>query len=169
MLGDTRKPASHNDASPLLAAVARRLRAALGGKNKGFSPSSPRPACAPYRPVTAPGSAQPRCSSFRIGGARQQRGNSAVIRSLSSQHQRGPPGVYELVISGHQESPWVRGIRRNQAPEVTGDDSARQAPITRNEGVPGSSPGVGFSDLQGFRAPSKGLSEGFRGPPEVYY
>jgi hypothetical protein len=74
ILGDTGKPASHNDASPLLAAVARRLRAALGGKNKGFSPSSPRPACAPSRPVTAPGSAQPRRSSFRIGGARQQRG-----------------------------------------------------------------------------------------------
>jgi hypothetical protein len=48
---------------------------------------------------------------------------------------------------GHErrESPSVQMIRRNEAPEVTGGDSKRQAPVTRNEGVPGSSPGVGLN------------------------
>jgi hypothetical protein len=32
---------------------------------------------------------------------------------------------------------------------MTGDDWSRQLPITRNEGVPGSSPGVGSCHLQG--------------------
>jgi hypothetical protein len=30
---------------------------------------------------------------------------------------------------------------------MTGGDSSRQLPITRNEGVPGSSPGVGFRSI----------------------
>ena len=63
---------------------------------------------------------------------------------LERQLRRGLPGVYEAVISGHRESPPVQRIRRNEAPEVTGGDSSRQLPITRNEGVPGSSPGVGL-------------------------
>jgi hypothetical protein len=53
----------------------------------------------------------------------------------------GLPGVYGAVISGHRESSAVRDLRRNEAPEATGDDTK---PITRNEVVPGSSPGVGF-------------------------
>jgi hypothetical protein len=56
---------------------------------------------------------------------------------------------YTAVISGHRESPPVQRIRRNEAPEMTGGDSSRQLPITRNEGVPGSNPGVGSPDLQG--------------------
>ena len=47
----------------------------------------------------------------------------------------GLPGVYETVPSGHQESRPVGKIRRNEGPEVPGDDSTRQGPITRNEGV----------------------------------
>ncbi len=67
-----------------------------------------------------------------------------ILGFLERQLRRGLPGVYEAVISGHRESPPVQRIRRNEAPEVTGGDSRRQLPITRNEGVPGSSPGVGF-------------------------
>jgi hypothetical protein len=64
-------------------------------------------------------------------------------RSLERQLSPGPPGVYEAVISGHRESPPVQRIRHSDAPEATGGDSSRQLPITHNEGVPGSSPGVG--------------------------
>jgi hypothetical protein len=63
---------------------------------------------------------------------------------LERQLRRGLPGVYEAVISGHRESPPVLRIRRHEPTEVTGDGTKRQSPITRNEGVPGSSPGVGF-------------------------
>jgi hypothetical protein len=89
-------------------------------------------------------------------------------RFLSRQPRRGLPGVYNAVISGHRESPPVQRIRRNEAPEATGGDSSRQWPITRNEGVPGSSPGVGFRFAGIFRS-DRGLSEGVegstRGPP----
>src|SRR5919106_3396406 len=68
---------------------------------------------------------------------------------LERQLCRGLPGVYGAVISGHRESPPVQRIRHNEAPEVTGDDSSGQLPITRNEGVPGSSPGVGLLRFAG--------------------
>src|ERR687892_813463 len=64
--------------------------------------------------------------------------------SLNGQRHRGPPGVYGAVLSGHRESLPVRRVRSTKRPEVTGDGTTRQLPITRNEGVPGSSPGVGF-------------------------
>jgi hypothetical protein len=51
---------------------------------------------------------------------------------------------------------------------MTGGDPSRQLPITRNEGVLGSSPGVGSRHLQGFSGVDRCLSEGLRGPPEVY-
>jgi hypothetical protein len=63
--------------------------------------------------------------------------------SLARQLTRGLPGVYEAVISGHREPPPVQKVRLGHAPEVTGDGTTRRVPITRNEGVPGSSPGVG--------------------------
>jgi hypothetical protein len=72
-----------------------------------------------------------------------------VVRSLKGQLRRGLRGVYAAALSGHQESPPVQKIRRNEAPELTANDSTRQAPITRNEGVPGSSPGVGFFRFAG--------------------
>jgi hypothetical protein len=71
-------------------------------------------------------------------------------RSLERQLSRGPPGVYQAVIAGHRESPSVRVFGGTERPGVTGDGTTRQLPITRNEGVPGSSPGVGFFDWQGF-------------------
>jgi hypothetical protein len=64
---------------------------------------------------------------------------------------RGPLGVHEAVISGHRESPSVRGFGGTERPGVTDDGMARQPPITRNEGVPGSSPGVGFFGFAGKR------------------
>ena len=79
----------------------------------------------------------------------RRREQSRCLRFLERQPRRGLPGVYEAVISGHRESRPVQRIRRNEAPEVTGDDSSRQSPITRYEGVPGSSPGVGFSRFAG--------------------
>jgi hypothetical protein len=82
---------------------------------------------------------------------RETEAASVMSRLLARQLRRGLPGVYEAVISGHPESPPVRRIRCNEAPEVTGGDSSRQLPITRNEGVPGSSPGVGSPDLQVIR------------------
>jgi hypothetical protein len=87
-------------------------------------------------------------SSVDTGTAvREQRVSFEPPRFLERQLQRGLPGVYEAVISGHRESPPVRRIGRSKGPEVTGDGPTRQAPITRNEGVPGSSPGVGLSGL----------------------
>jgi hypothetical protein len=65
------------------------------------------------------------------------------VRSFSRK-SRGPPGVYAAVISGDRESPSVRGFGGTERPGVTGDGATRQLPITRNEGVPDSSPGVGL-------------------------
>ena len=81
------------------------------------------------------------------------RARSGLPAALAAAWPRpgGPPGVYEAFISSHRESPRVQRIRLNEAPEVTGGDSSRQLPITRNEGVPGSSPGVGFSRFAGKR------------------
>src|SRR5918994_1017349 len=80
------------------------------------------------------------------GPARLDAGSGAqhACRGSERPSGRGPPGVYEAVIPGHRESPPVQRIRRNEAPEVTGGDSSRPLSITRNEGVPGSSPGVGL-------------------------
>jgi hypothetical protein len=83
-----------------------------------------------------------------------------MSRFLERQLPWGLPGVYEAVISGHRESPPVQRIRRNEAPEATSGGTKRHLPITRNEGVPGSSPGVGFSDLQGFFALARALVKG---------
>jgi hypothetical protein len=80
-------------------------------------------------------------------------GQAGCGRSLTRQLTRGLPGVYGGVIPGHRESPSVRRFGGTERPGVTGGDSSRQLPITRNEGVPGSSPGVGFSRLQGFFLP----------------
>jgi hypothetical protein len=52
-------------------------------------------------------------------------------------------GSTRLSSRGHRESPPVQRIPRNHAPEVTGGDTSRRVPITRNEAVTGSSPGVG--------------------------
>jgi hypothetical protein len=52
------------------------------------------------------------------------------------------------------QSPPVRsshGTAFGKRPGVTGADWTGHRSITRNEGVPGSSPGVGSGDLQGFR------------------
>ena len=70
-------------------------------------------------------------------------------RFLERQLHRGLPGVYETVISGHRESPPVQRIRCNEAPEVTGGDSSRQLPITRNEGPPVRVRASALPDLQG--------------------
>jgi hypothetical protein len=83
-----------------------------------------------------------------------------MSRFLERQPRRGLPGVYEAVISGHRESPPVQRIRRKEAPEVTGGDSSRQMPITRNEGAPGSSPGVGFGICRDFAPSDDALMKG---------
>ena len=70
---------------------------------------------------------------------------------------RGPLGVHEAVISGHRESPSVRGFGGTERPGVTDDGMARQPPITRNEGVPGSSPGVGFRRFAGEKRLARSL------------
>src|SRR5918996_2824877 len=68
----------------------------------------------------------------------------AQRRFRSRQLARGPLGVYEAVISGHRESVPVRGFRSTKRLGVTGGDWSRHVSLTRNEGVPGSSPGVGL-------------------------
>jgi hypothetical protein len=69
--------------------------------------------------------------------------DSLTVRCLERQLTGDLPGVYGAVISGHRESPSVKGFGGTERPGVTGDGTTRQLPITRNEGVPGSSPSVG--------------------------
>jgi hypothetical protein len=89
--------------------------------------------------------------------------SSSGACSLKRQLRRGLPGVYGAVISGHRQSPPVQKIRRTEGPELTGGDTTRRLPITRNEGVPGSSPGVGSRPvLQGLSPEQTTLSAGFR-------
>jgi hypothetical protein len=90
-------------------------------------------------------------------------GRVSALRSLAGQRREGLPRVYAGAISGHWESPPVQRIRCNKAPKVTHGDSSRQLPITRNEGVPGSSPGVGFPRFAGIFWSDRGLSEGVEG------
>ena len=72
--------------------------------------------------------------------------------SLFWKQCRRPPAVHQVVLSGHLQSAPVHETGLRKRPEVTGADWSGHRFITRNEGVPGSSPGVGFCDLQGFSA-----------------
>jgi hypothetical protein len=111
---------------------------------------------APRRCSLAPAiaSASPRSSSSCELGLRRSKARSAgavegAVPDLSSlvdrqarssrhrvRHARlSAISIVEAVISGHRESPPVQRIPHHEAPEVTGGDSSRQLPITRNEGV----------------------------------
>ena len=82
-------------------------------------------------------------SALRVEAARAMPMSSFSGETTSLGSTRGLRGC-------HLGSPRVTSsprIRRNESPEVTGGDSSRQLPITRNEGVPGSSPGVGFRPI----------------------
>jgi hypothetical protein len=99
-----------------------------------------RAALPPCRPGQADHDRRPR----RGDGSREQA--TALLetsRSLFCQPQRRPPAVHQVVLSGHLQSTPVRGIGHYKRPERTGADWSGHRSITRNEGVPGSSPGVG--------------------------
>jgi len=68
-------------------------------------------------------------------------------RCLVRQHARRPPAVHRVALSSHLQPAPVHGIPRGKRPQVTGVDWRGHPFITRNEGVPGSSPGVGFRRL----------------------
>src|SRR5215218_10326856 len=59
------------------------------------------------------------------------------------QHISRPPAVHQVVRSSHGPSTPVHGITLEMRLEVTGADWSGHRFITRTEGVPGSSPGVG--------------------------
>src|SRR6266545_3401187 len=70
-------------------------------------------------------------------------GTGETYRWRLWQHLSRPPAVHEVVRSSHVESIPVPSTRLRTRPGVTGADWSGHRFITRNEGVPGSSPGVG--------------------------
>ncbi len=98
----------------------------------------------------------------------------APVRSDSGDNfPRGLPRVYAVVISGHRESPPVQSIRRAERPEVTPGDGGDTGPITRNEGVLGSSPSVGLKlglalrDVAGLLSVLSLVTGWFTSPPGI--
>jgi hypothetical protein len=128
--------------------------------------------CADRRPGSGGEGFEPSIRLTTDSGFRDRRvvvtGHRPGRAVLTWQHLRRPPAVHQVVFSSHLQSAPVRGKAHGTRPGVTGADWSGHRSIPRNEGVPGSSPGVGCLDLQGFLTLDRGLSEGLRGPPEVY-